>query len=377
MTAGGPLSGVKIVDFGQIVSAPMAGMWLADQGAEVIKVEGPKGDPMATLGPRKNGLSALYAAVNRGKRLEILDLGDDASKARLEELIGWADVLIQNFRPGVAERLGLGWARAREINDRLIYLSISGFGAGGPYAGQRVYDMAIQAVSGMAGAQGIASGANKPGGRPALMAGLVADKVTAMTAAQAITAALFERQISGEGQHIEVAMLDAALAFHWPDGMWNQSFAPDENGETPKFPEYAALNKPLPAKDGAVIIGAMQYKEAQALAKAVGQADILEDQRFRDLESWRENGKAFWRLMAAHIAKTPVAELREGFLREDAVGAVIAAAHEVADDPQVRHRGLVQSVEQPGVGRMYAPRHAPRFSRTPAHMPRPAPVRTD
>ncbi len=371
MTATGPLAGVKILDFGQIVSAPMATMWLGDQGAEVIKVEGPQGDPMAVLGPRKNGLSAMYASVNRGKTLELLDLGDKSSKARLEELIAWADVLVQNFRPGVAERLGLGWERAHQINDRLIYLSISGFGPDGPYAGQRVYDMAIQAVSGMAGAQGIASGADKPAGRPTLMAGLVADKVTAMTAAQAITAALYERTTSGQGQHIEVAMLDAALAFHWPDGMWNQSFA---DGGSP-FPEYAALNKPLPAKDGAVIIGAMQYKEAQALAKAVGLPGVLGDPRFADVDSWRKNGKDFWRLMAAHIAETPVAELRAGFLREDAVGAVIAASHEVAADPQVRHRQLVREVEQPEVGRMYAPRHAPRFSRTPAHMPRPAPMR--
>ncbi|MBV7257872.1 CoA transferase [Pacificimonas sp. WHA3] len=366
----GPLAGVKVLDFGQIVSAPMAGMWLGDQGAEVIKVEGPEGDPLASLGPAKAGLGAMYAAVNRGKTLEVIDLSDEANRPRLEALIAWADVLIQNFRPGVAARLGLGWARAQEINDRLIYVSISGFGDDGPYAGQRVYDMAVQAISGLAGAQTLASG-----GKPTLMAGIVADKVTALTAAQAATAALFERETSGRGQHVECVMLDSALAFHWPDGMWNQSFIEDEKGGASAFPEYAMLNKPLPAKDGAVIIGAMQYKEAQALARAIGEDDLLNDARFSDLKRWRENGKPFWRLLAARIAEMPVAELRKGFLREDAVGAVIANAGDIADDPQVRHRSLILTLDEPGVGSVYAPRHPPRFSRTPAHAPRPAPRR--
>ncbi|MGB7404145.1 MAG: CoA transferase [Pacificimonas sp.] len=359
----GPLQGMKVLDFGQIVSAPMAAMWLGDQGAEVIKVEGPDGDPMHQLGPRKGDLSAIYAAVNRGKTMEQLDLGNAASRDRLAELIRWADVLIQNFRPGVADRLGLGWERAKELNPRLVYCAISGFGTDGPYAGQRVYDMAVQAISGLGGAQSIASG-----GKPTLMAGIVADKITAMTTAQAATAALLERERSGEGQYIEIAMLDAALSFHWPDGMWNQSFA--EGGG--QFPEYAALNKPLPAKDGAVIIGAMQYKEAIALAKAVDEPELLDDPRFAEVDSWRKNGKDFWRLLAAKIADMPVAKLREGFLREDAVGAVINASDAVADDPQVKHRGLIKTVDEPRLGPMYAPRHPARFGRTPAHLPRPA-----
>ena len=358
----GPLAGVRVLDFGQIVSAPMAAMWLGDQGAEVVKVEGPAGDPMAKLGPQRGGLSSIYAAVNRGKRLEELDLSEQESRPRLEELIGWADVLIQNFRPGVAERLGLGWSRARELNPRLVYISISGFGAEGPYAGQRVYDMAVQAVSGMAGAQTVAAD-----GQPMLMAGLVADKVTAMTAAQAATAALFERERSGEGQHVEVAMIDAALAFHWPDGMWNESFV---DGDVPHFPEYGALNKPVKAKDGAVIIGALQHKEAQAVARACGAADLLEDERFATLEDWRANGADFWRELRARIGRTEVAALREGFIREEAVGAVINDAASVRDDPQVRHRESVCEVDEGESGLMYAPRHPARFSSTPAHPPR-------
>ncbi|EMD83055.1 CaiB/BaiF CoA transferase family protein [Pacificimonas flava] len=362
----GPLAGVKIVDFGQIVSAPMAAMWLAEQGAEVVKVEPPSGDPLHLSGPSVEGYSAFYASVNRAKRLETLDLADETNRPRLMELIGWADILLQNFRPGVADRLGLGWKQASAHNPRLIYCSISGFGPDGPYAGQRVYDMAVQAVSGMADAQSIASG-----GRPTLMADIVVDKVTALTAAQAVTAALYERERSGRGQHIELAMLDAALAFHWPDGLWHETFP----GVGADYPPYARLNRPVPAKDGAVILGAMQYKEAQALARAVGMPQLMEEERFSTLEKWRANGGDFWRALKAKVAETPVADLREGFIREEAIGAVINPAAAVPNDPQVRHRELVQTIDQPGCGPMRAPRHPARFGRTPVAGPKPAPCR--
>ncbi|MBZ6379734.1 hypothetical protein B5C34_14975 [Pacificimonas flava] len=359
----GPLAGVKVLDFGQVVSAPMGAMWLAEQGADVVKVEPPAGDPLHLSGPTVNGYSALYAGVNRAKRLEVLDLSDADSRPRLEELIRWADVLIQNFRPGVAERLGLGWEDAKALNDRLIYVSVSGFGPDGPYAGQRVYDMAVQAVTGMADAQSIASG------KPTLMADIVVDKVTSLTVAQAATAALFERERSGKGQHIEIAMLDAALAWHWPEGLWHETF-PDAESD---YPPYAKLNKPVPAKDGAVVQGAMQYKEATALAKAVGMGHLLAEERFSTLETWRENGREFWRALNAKVAETPVAELREGFIREEAIGAVINPAEAVKDDPQVKHRDLIRDIELEGVGRVRAPRHPARFSRTPAGDPKAPP----
>lgn len=151
----GPLSGIRVVDFGQVVAGPMAAMWLCDQGAEVIKVEAPEGDPLRVLGPGREDVSAIYAAVNRGKTCEVLDLGDAASQPRLKQLIAWADVLVENFRPGVAERLGLGWDAARAINPRLIYCDISGYGSDGPYANLRVYDPIVQATTGIAAASAL------------------------------------------------------------------------------------------------------------------------------------------------------------------------------------------------------------------------------
>ncbi len=360
----GPLAGIKVADFGQIVSGPMAALWLADQGAEVIKIEAPEGDPMRYLGPGREEMSAIYIAVNRGKRCEVLDLQHADSRPRLCEILAWADVLIQNFRPGVADRLGLGWDAARAINRRLIYCAISGYGDDGPYAGLRVYDPIVQATTGLAAVQGVASG------QPTLMGTLVADKTTALTAAQAITAALYHRERTGEGQYVEVAMLDATLAWAWPDAMWSDSFT---DGHGANFPAYAALNRPLPAKDGAVVIGAMQHKEGDALMRALGLDALVSDPRYATPAQRRANMREWMAVIAARIAELDVATLRAAFIREGAVGAVVNDTRTLAADPQIVHRDLVAEVEQPGIGTLRAPRHPARFSVTPAHPPRPAP----
>jgi len=180
----GPLAGIKIVDLSQIVSGPMAATMLADQGAEVIKVESPGGDPVRVLGPKKGDRSAMFIAVNRGKQGLAIDLKTRGGRTILERLVKWADVLIENFRPGTMERLGFGADRCAELNPRLIFASITGFGQDGPYANIRVYDMVVQAVSGIAATQVDLKG------DPSLVRSLIADKVTAVTMAQAITAAL-------------------------------------------------------------------------------------------------------------------------------------------------------------------------------------------
>ncbi len=150
----GPLAGVRIVDLSQVVSGPMAAGWLADQGADVIKVEPPHGDPVRALGPAKGDLASTYIQINRGKRQIVLDLKQDEAKAALGKLIASADVLVENFRPGVMEKLGFGYEAAKAINPRLIYCSITGYGADGPYAGLRAYDPMIQATAGILGGSG-------------------------------------------------------------------------------------------------------------------------------------------------------------------------------------------------------------------------------
>ena len=212
----GPLEGIRVVDASRVVAGPMAAMLLADQGAEVIKIENPGfGEEIRIAGYRRGGMCGFFANVTRGKRSIVLDLHQPAAQEIAQRLVQRADVLVQNYRPGAAERLGLGEPVVRALNPELIYTSISGFGETGPYSQRRVYDPVIQALTGHVAVQ-----VNPQVPIPDLVRNLIADKATAFTTAQAITAALFARERGAGGQHIRVPMIDASLAFFWPDGMW-------------------------------------------------------------------------------------------------------------------------------------------------------------
>lgn len=353
----GPLAGIRIVDLSQIVSGPMAATMLADQGAEVIKVESPGGDPVRGLGPRKGDRSAMFIAVNRGKKGLAIDLKTRGGRTILERLVRWADVLVENFRPGTMERLGFGADRCAELNPRLIFASITGFGQDGPYANIRVYDMVVQAVSGIAATQVDLKG------NPSLVRSLIADKVTAVTMAQAITAALFHRERTGVAQRIDVAMLDAALAFNWPDAMYNHSFMDDPPAA---FPEYGTLSRLWAAADGQVAIGMMQDVEFVALAKSLGRQDLADDPRFQSVGG-RMKHRADW---APEITREMAArskdELMAGFIREGAVGGRVNSLAEVPGDPQVVHNEILVETDHGAIGRVRGARPPALFAASPA-----------
>ena len=360
----GAMTGIKLLDFSQIVSGPMAACILADQGADVIKLEAPSGDPVRAFGPGKGNMSATYITVNRGKRGLALDLKKPESAAIVAALIGWADVLIENFRPGAMERLGYGAARCAEINPRLIYASVSGFGPDGPYRNIRVYDPAVQAVSGIAATQLDAAG------HPSLVASLMADKLTALTAAQAITAALFARERTGVAQQVAVSMLDAAIAFNWPEAMYNHSFLDDPPAPLPNYSDLARL---WPARDGQVAIGVLQDAEFVALCAAIERPDLAADPRFT-----RAAGRALYRddwlpAVATEIASRDVDTLMAAFIATGAVGGRVNTRANVGDDPQVRHNRSIAEIDHGALGRVRSPIAPARFSATPSHAPRPAP----
>ena len=363
----GPLAGIRIVDLSQIVSGPMACQMLADQGAQVIKVESPGGDPVRSLGPRKADLSSMFIAVNRGKQGLCLDLKSPAGLAVLERLVATADVLVENFRPGVLARLGLDWQRMQAINPRLIYCSITGFGPDGPYQNVRVYDPVIQAVSGIAASQ-----VDKEG-NPGLVRHLVADKVTALTAAQAITAGLLRRERAGAGaagERIEVAMLDAAIAFNWPEGMYNHSFVDDAPAAVP---EYGAQMRLWKAADGLVAIGALQNAEFAALCRSLGRDDLAEDARFQSSAGRIRHQRDWAPQVSAEIARRSRAELMAGFVENGAVGGPVVHLADVPDDAQVVHNRICIEVEHgAGVGRVRQARAPARFG-SPLTPPGPAP----
>jgi len=223
----GPLDGYRVIDLTTMVSGPFATMMLGDQGADVVKVEPPRGgDHVRTGGDRVGGLATQFINTNRNKRSIAVDLKHPQGREVLLRLAAEADVFIQNFRPGVVERLGVDEPAVRAVNSRIVYVSINGFGETGPYSHKRVYDPIIQAASGLASVQG--GGDDQ---RPRLIRTILPDKLTAVTAAQATTAALLARERTGEGQHVRLAMLDAVVAFLWASDMGGQTLVDRPAGQ--------------------------------------------------------------------------------------------------------------------------------------------------
>jgi len=271
----GPLSDVTVLDLTSVISGPLATSILADQGARVIKVESPNGDSMRMAGALKGGVSSLFSSINRNKESIALDLRAPEAIEIINKIAARADICIQNYRPGVVEKLGIGYEHLKKINPELIYASISGVGAEGPYSGRRVYDPVIQAYAGFASAQ-------TANGEPGLIKMMICDKVTSLTMAQAITAALYDRKNTGKGQHVEVSMLEASLYFIWPDRMLDQSFVdqPDFEGG-----DLTALYRAAPTQDGHITFMTLQLDEFHGLARAIGKPEWTEDPRFQELMS--------------------------------------------------------------------------------------------
>lgn len=365
----GALEGVKIVDLTNIISGPMATCILADQGADVIKVEAPgMGDLCRVLGPMRGGIAAMFLAANRNKRSIALDLKSEAGRKVLADLIGWADILVQNFRPGAMERLGFGYVAAKALNPRLIYVSISGFGQTGPYAGRRVYDPVIQATSGVAASQ-----TNPATKEPELIRTLVCDKVTALTAAQAMTAALFARlrDPQGRGQQIELSMLDAAVQFNWPEVMYNHTFqGADAPARQPEFGDFYRLRK---LEGGFVTISAVAPDEFKGLCRALKVPHLAEDPRFLSPQARLANVLAFQEIVEPLMNAMTADEIVAAFTAEDVPAAKVNRREDLANDPQINHNGTVIEIDHPSCGRLRQARHAAAFEETPATIRRPAP----
>lgn len=363
----GPLAGYRIIDVTQMISGPMATMLLADQGADVIKVEPPgMGDLTRALGGGARGMAPTFATVNRNKRSVVLNLKDRRGIALLEQLVAGADLFVQNFRPGVAEQMGIGDAALRRVKPNLVYVSISGFGESGPYAHKRVYDPVIQALSGLASIQGDAAT-----GRPRMMRLIVPDKVTALTAAQAMTAALLARERTGEGQHVRLAMLDAVIAFLWPEAMARHTFiGPDIGVSRP--PDTRDLV--FETADGYITVGAVSDAEWTGLTRAVAHPEWLDDPRFKTPAGRVKYADARLELTAAALQTRTAAEWLTRLDAEQVPCAPILNREEVITNPQVAANQLIVESEHPHAGRMRQPRPAARFERTPAALRTPAPL---
>jgi crotonobetainyl-CoA:carnitine CoA-transferase CaiB-like acyl-CoA transferase len=317
------------------------------------------------MGFRRGGMSSMFASLNRGKRSVALDLRRPAGRAVALALVRRADVFVQNWRPGTAERLGLGWEELRAENPALVYVSVSGYGESGPYRSRRVYDPIVQALTGYVAVQ-----KNPEVPLPDLVRNLVADKATAYTAAQAITAALLARERGAGGQHVRVPMLDAALAFFWPDGMMGHTWVDPVEFAGPTLAETYRLWE---ARDGHLIYWIATDSEAHGLFRALGHPEWCGDPRFATLRARTANRDELGALLVQAIAALGRDELLERLVAEDVPCAPVLDLAQVLGDPQVRHNRAVLEDELPGSGRLRLARPAARFERTPQAPGRPAP----
>jgi crotonobetainyl-CoA:carnitine CoA-transferase CaiB-like acyl-CoA transferase len=362
----GPLEGVRVLDLTTMVAGPVAAMMLADQGADVIKVESPAGDLMRRFAFGRNGMSASFLSCNRNKRSLAIDMKNGEGLQIVKKLVAAADVLMHNFRPGTAERVGVGEDSVRGIRPGIIYVSISGFGESGPYASQRAYDPVIQALSGLAEIQ-----RDRDTGRPRMVRTIIADYTTALTAAQAITAALFAKERSGVGQHIRIAMLDSMISYLWPEAMPSLTFVGEEQD-----PSDGELGPDLifATQDRYITAGALSDDEWVGMCRALNREDLIDDPRFKTARDRAINAVERREIVTAELEKWTANEILERLLVNDVPSAPVVTRFELLKDPQVRANEILEQHESDDFGKVRQPRPAARFDLTPSSIRKLAPM---
>jgi crotonobetainyl-CoA:carnitine CoA-transferase CaiB-like acyl-CoA transferase len=347
----GPLAGVTVIELASFISGPLAGMMLADLGADVIKVEPPRGDPFRRFGRPNTSMSPMFANVNRGKRCLALDLKAGKGRAAVRQLLRQADVMICNWRPSVAARLGLADDALAEDNPDLIRVYISGYGPDGPMAEQPTFDSIIQARLAFGEVQG-------DGDTPSLVTGYVVDKTAAAMVGQAVLAALVGRYRTGRGARVEVAMLDAGAYLNFPDGLANRTFI-DHQPREARNRQLAGV-RPIRASDGWLVVAPVTADQIRRACAAV------------DRSSWADEILAIsdGATMTATLFDRVETVTREGtvdswlarFARHDVPVAPCFSIDQHLADPQVVHNQLYSVTESPELGAVRQVRYPAVFS---------------
>ena len=362
----GPLNGIRIIEVTSMLTGPWATSILGDQGADVIKVEVPGvGDHTRSAGADRGGLPVNFLNINRSKRSLTLNLKNQQGVSVLKRLAATADVFVQNFRPGVVERLGIGETDIRKVSPEVIYMSMSGWGEHGPLAQKPVYDPVIQAISGLTTIQ-----AGSDDARPRLIRTILPDKLTAVVASQAITAALLTRERTGKGQHVRLSMLDAVLNFLWASDMGGQTYVDD-----PVSNQAAAsfIDLIYETKDGYMTVSTMGNKEWLALSRAFERPDLLKDPRFKTPQLRDQNVNERLALVQAELKTKTTAKWLEIFEKEEVPAAPALTRQEMIEHPQVTASEILVEYDHPVAGRLRQTRTAARFEGTPPGPPQGAP----
>jgi crotonobetainyl-CoA:carnitine CoA-transferase CaiB-like acyl-CoA transferase len=368
--SGGALSGIRVVDLTTVVVGPTATLYLADYGADVIKIEAPGGDLLRTLGGQSNSgeLSGKFMHFNRNKRSMVLDLKQEQGLAALHRLLDTADVFIANVRPAALERLGLGAKALRERYLRLIVCNLMGFGQGGRYRDRPAYDTIIQGMAGVADCN------RRAAGEPRYVPMVFADHIVGLIAAQCIMAALLQRERSGEGQTIEVPMFENMAAFVLAEHMGDQSFVPPRGGVgDPRVLDR--MGKPVPTKDGYICVSANTDAQAFALFDVVGRPELKSDPRFSSVKARLANVRAYFDIRAESFQTRTTAEWVEILAKVDIPAGPMHTLESLIKDEHLADAGFFREVAHPAEGQVIDMQFPNRFSAGTREDYRPAPLK--
>ena len=353
----GPLDGVRVVDFTTMIAGPYGTMVLADQGADVVKVEAPlRSDHVRRAGYGQRHFSAAFVNNNRNKRSISVDAKSAAGRQVLLDLARTADVFVQNFRPGVMARLGIDYEDLKAVKPDIIYVSMSGWGEDGPYVHKPVYDPIIQALSGLASVQGGSDDA-----RPRLIRTILPDKLTGITAAQAVSAALFARERSGEGQHVRLSMLDAVVAFMWSSDMGSQTFV---GKEVDVAAAATFIDLIYETASGYISVSVMSNDQWHGLCHAVGHPEWLDDERFKTPAGRDRNANERLEMTQQALLTEPAEEWLRRLEEAGVPCAPVLTRSQMLRHPQVQAAGIVVETEHPHAGQLRQARNAARFEAT-------------
>lgn len=363
----GPLGDVKVLSFGRMLSGPYASMLLSDLGADVIKVEQPEtGDISRTGAPFIKGISSYFLSINRGKRSITLDLKKNDAKRIIFELANKVDILLENFRPGVMDRLGLGYETISKHNPRIIYASVSGFGQNGPYTGRAAFDMIAQGMGGVVSITG------EPERSPVRVGYSIGDIGASLFAVTAILAALHEREISGKGQWIDVSMLDCQVALcenACARYLATQEIPRPSGSRHPLFTPFEVF----PTSDSHIVLIAFMDDHWKKFCHAVAKEHWISDARFSTNESRLANYQVFVDKMNALMRTRTTKEWTELLDSQGIICGPVNSIDQVVNDPHIQEREMIVDVNHPRVGKLRVVGTPMKFSRTPCQIEKACP----
>jgi CoA:oxalate CoA-transferase len=362
-----PLSALRVLDFTRVLAGPYCTALMADLGADVIKVESTQGDDYRHIGPFAQGESLLFQAINRGKRSIVMDLKSPKDIATLKALLRETDVLVENFRPGVMEKLGLGYDALKEEFPALVYVSVSGFGQNGTNAGKPAYDIIIQAMSGLMDATG------EPDGTPTMVGEAIGDVAGGLFAAWGSMVALFERSRTGKGRHVDVALFDSLTAM-MPILACRTLMAHSAPTRTGNRHSLSAPFGTYPARDGHFAVAVLNDHLFATFCTVIGQPALAQDPRFISDTLRRQNEPALAQQIDAWAQNRSVVQIVEQLSAAGIPASEIRSVAQAWASPQAMERGLASDIDHPSLGRLRVPEQPVHFSGVPRGGRKPAPA---